>query len=473
MSGRKYRLINHNYMRSLWPLLILMAACSFVAKRYWAAIFQSESMITLLRLPGYKESKIASRVDEAQPYKTLLSLRRNHQSRNMHEKSLSNPLSSRFDSTGTKFSDNLKLNANPESVDNKLIQTVIKIVGEENEHNGSVNGYVDQLLYFLLAQGTHDRAILGANLRAQVVMSQLVSSVLTSMQFILPLLVIGERYKYYGWMFAKLWLIYVHKMLSDPDSTLSLNSVDYTLSSQIWPTVTQCMFKQYGYRGQEVVNAMCIVSINEICSKLFVVIWWVVALNIVLEIYCLVTLLFCSLNHNLIKWTFGLRFWPGARKEADSIATFRYRHARVLERILKNSRELGGSSDSLNDLGSHCSTEKSTIRCQTEKGQREEKLSYRPPGFCYKLLKKLRRPVQATRQDRDGLREMKEDSNMYFLLYLLYLRLGSSRGEIEVVLKSTSRVLDSYLDFISHPSESNSGVLDSDETPAFVSVVSR
>jgi len=458
LKNGHYELISHNYMRSLWALLILMAICSFVAQRRWAAIFNNDSLRAILKLPGSEDMALVKRTQEARPYEILMQLG-----------GAKRPSQKTCSQVGLI----------------SCIETIEILIGDENMHSRTLDYHPNQLIYLLLSSRTSAYRLSGLKLKRQIILYSIYSFLLTSAQFLLPLFFIGDKYALYGFNFLKAWLNYATNSLLQSSGS-NINSVDYELSARIWPTMTQCKYMQYGLQGHEYATVQCTVPINEICAKLFVVIWWFVVINIIIELASLCSILACSISFTTTKWTFGRRFWPRVRKQAETIVSFRYRNA-LLRRRLYND-PVGEASCLGEESGARLAavgeedikraklSEREKKKLEAEEGRFSAEASLdskkwylwctRDLGMvlacqCRKLANKGRR---GRIEVEDGFKEYKEDSNILFLLYLLYLRTGCSRKRTETIIRMTGNALANYLEALGkQAAEPGEGLLDTNE----------
>lgn len=480
---------NHNYMRSLWALLILMMVCSFVAQRRWASIFNNELLCALLKLPGYEKLNVVKRAQETKPYEKLNNLT----SEQVNKLILKQDMKGKQDRASINMKEQKQHQLELVGLSkrkNQLLNVIEVLTGAENEHNHTLDYYPNQLIYLLMARKTAAYRMSNLRLRRKMISYSIWSFSLTLMQYILPWAFIGDKYKLYGFNYFKIWLKYTLRQLMKPRSTI--NSIDYELSSQIFPTSVACEYQQYGLQAPESATIQCTVSINEICSKLFMIIWWFVAINIIIELYSLACVAFCSINFATIRWCLSRNRWPQARQEAKRIATFRYRHATLLQEQLKdyNLNNLNNSTAQVKQaVGADKLEEKSSTDESTKKANQkvntsnhEKKISEAEAEKCSsnrclgsknwylgccidmgsflsgqarKCARKmcsnsfcssLTRQKWKTVKDEDGYREVEEDPNIYFLLYLLHLRLNNSNKKMERIIKMTNSALDRYLE---------------------------
>lgn len=433
-------------MRSLWALLILLSICSYFAQRKWASLFDNDVLQALLQLPGYKDSRLVRAADSARPYEMLALL-----------------------------SSDLEVELNDKMMDPKVVELPrneqvshkIDIVDNYvNVYDHKLDYYPNQLTYLLLTKNAAAYKLSCLKLRRKLIIYSIYSTYFTLMQFILPLIFIGSEYLSYGWKFFVAFIKYILKLLTSNKPILD-NSIDYELSSSIFPISTQCEYQQYGMAGEiEKVTVQCTVAINEICGKLFVAIWWFVVINIIIEFWSLFTLLVCSINFSTIRWTFGLRYWPHARKQADLIASFRYRRSVLLnnKNKFKTIRPISAGNKQINQTNGHLATDKSVDLSDHEKKRLEAEGDNSPRSRTGSMSKRwyhwcmqdvcmpvagatIRFICCCTNRRRQFLeREAEKDINVYYILYLIYLRLGKSKSRIEEVIKMTSGVLCTYLD---------------------------
>ena len=421
-------------MRFYWTLLILIGLCSYLARRRWSALFQDDILQALLRLPGAAENRIAKAAENARPYE-LLAMLPHDIGEELDRKVKRNP----------KFA---------EMSQNERVSHTIAIVDKHaNIYDHQLDYYPNQLTYLLLTKEAAAYKLSSLKLRAKLISHCILSTCFTLMQFALPLLIIGDEYTLYGWTYLSALLTYL-----DSASSLSANSIDYELSPRIFPLSTQCEYKQYGQTGEiESYHLQCTAAINEISSKLFATIWWFVILSLLAEFWSLLELVLCSLNFATVRWTFGWRFWPGARQEANFIATFRHRRSMVLNRGRRNKLLMANKSKGPADIvrvaelsggeRKRLEADSSSIR------HRDDYLSdedyYKNQNICSKLVRPIANLICGASDERHGRplgAELERDINVFYLLYFIYLRLGSSRTRVEEVIRMTSSVLSSYLE---------------------------
>lgn len=497
--------INHNYMHSLWAVLILMATCSFIAQKRWSSIFNNDILRALLKLPGHENLSVVKKAQNLAPFEII---------------SKFSPKNESSEKETFKHDDNYLKQLPVELVDlskvNDFSESIDILTGYENEHNHTLDYYPNQLIYLLLPRQTVAYKMSGLKLRRDLIVYSIWSFSLTLMQFLLPLVFIGKNYKYYGLDFSKAWLKYTLKQLKNPRS--NVNSINYQLSSQIFPISVRCPYRQFGLQGAESVYIQCTVPINEICGKLFVVIWWFIIVNIFIEIYSMLCILIGSINFGTIKWCIGRRSWPKAQREAKKLATFRYRHAASVKNqkaaFLKlTSAETKQDSDehllskkhstlvqmeavTNNRMNNSTKTKTTTTtntdnkkdkrknnnielseaerkihEAQAEKDQTTSSsclsskkwyywcfkdiglyLSNKGRRICGKKMPFSKKDSSAQRtkwrttlEDKGGCKEIREDSNIYYLLYLLYMRLNRSKKKIERIIRMSSSALEKYL----------------------------
>lgn len=449
-------------MRSLWALLILLAVCSFLAQKNWASLFDNDVLQALLQLAGSSESRLVRAADNARAYEMLSEL-----SSNLNEELDSKMVK---DPKYSKMTRNEKVSRRIDIVDNYV-----------NIYDHKLDYYPNQLTYLMLTKNPAAYNLSWLKLRRRLILHSIKSTFFTLLQFILPLVFIGNEYFLYGWHYLCATVAYLIKVSSGKHVTD--NSIDYELSSNIFPTSTQCEYQQYGMAGStEKITIQCTVAINEICSKLFVVIWWFVVINLIIELYSLLTMVICSLNLNMISWSFGLRFWPNARKDADLLAAFRYKRQVLINRceqrkkfkaMPKITAQMHTMSDSKISDDSGQATgdsleERERIKRLEAEGRvqspsdvkecsdsedrsskqwylwctRDVCMSVTDP--CVKLICCL-----SDKRRKHLEQEPFKDMNVYYLLYLVYLRLGNSKSKVEEVIKMTARALNNYLEDLS------------------------
>lgn len=422
-------------MRSLWALLILLSLCSYFAQRKWASIFDNDVLQALLQLPGWDESKLVKAADSAKPYE-MLSL-----------------LSSNLDQELETDNDQVALLPR-----NKRLSYKMDLVDQHaNIYDHKLDYYPNQLTYLLLTKNAAAYKLSCLKLRRKLIIYSMCSTCLTLMQFVLPLLFIGGEYVSYGWRFLVSFMSYIWKLLSSNVPILE-NSIDYELSSSIFPTLTQCEYQHYGMAGEiERVIVTCTVSINEICGKLFVAIWWFVVINIMIEICSMFMVIVCSVNSSTIRWTYGMRYWPGTREEADTIATFRCRRSEMIRRhreLLPTHRPPINAIQNGHEK-KRIEAEKTMEASGCEQSKRWYEMGLQ--DCLLSLFKTITKIICCcTDRRRQSLEEEAgKDINIYYLLYLIYLRLGKSKSRVEEVIRMTATVLNTYLDDLQHENDNN------------------
>lgn len=339
-------------MRSIWAVLIMMAICSYIAQRQWSAIFNNDILVALLKLPGYEELSLVKKAQEVRCYELLTKLERE----------------------GIK-----------KAKESHSLYEIIKLIdGQDNECNHLLDYYPNQLLYTLLSGKQL------TNLKFKLIKYSLVSTILTLLQFLLPLHFIGMEYLLYGWNYLVAWCQYTIKQLKNEDSHKELNSVDYALSGRIFPLITQCEYRQFGLIGEESFVVRCMVPINEISGKIYAVLWWFICINIVIELYFLLQSLLC-LHHKIAKFWFLPRSFRG---DGESVA-------KLMQFIDAKSH---GYLDS--------------------KGMENSKALYQVIERDSKL----------------------PDPHIYYLLYFIYLRLNGSERKTKQVIQMTNDALKRYSD---------------------------
>lgn len=492
--------VNHNYMHSLWAILILMAACSFVAQKRWSSIFNNDTLRALLKLPGHENLSVVKKAQEMQPYKVL--------TKTMPKKELAN-----FKRANESEQEALNKNVDDHRIQqielvnlskvNNLSECIDILTGDENEYNHTLDYYSNQLIYLLLPRQTAAYKLSSLNLRRKLIIQSIISFSLTLMQHILPLAFIGKNYMYYGLNFFKAWLKYTLKQLSNPK--LNVNSIDYELSSQIFPTSVQCNYKQFGFQGPlpESATVQCTVSINEICGKLFVVIWWFIIINLMIEAKSLLCILIYPTDFRKTRWCIGGGWWSKVRQEAKKLATFRYRHSlsiqnRSVEFSAKSAEanhhdlldEVSLSNKNHSNLvhmepatKTNSTDKKKSNNEKIELSEGECKIHEAEAGgapvsssclsakkwylWCFKdvglyltnkgraicgkkvPLGKGKCSAQQTNwkplRDEEGYKESREDTNIYYLLRLLHMRFNGSDKKVERVVRMSSCALEKYL----------------------------
>lgn len=448
-------LITHNYMRDLWPLLISMAICSYIAQRSWASIFKHETLRALLKLPGHQDLAVVKRAQESKVYDSLRKLVPPTSSRKM----------SRADEAEARMLS--KKLTNLLEQDKSLFHTIDILAGDENECNKSLDYYPNQLIYMLIASKASAYKLAGLKLRRRLIQYSILSFTLTLMQFVVPWLTIGSKYTFYGFDYAKAWLRYTLKQVITMRA--DINTLDYMLSSRIWPTSTQCTYSQYGNQGMDSVTVQCTSAINEICGKLFVVIWWFIFINIIVEFCSLVWMLASSINVKTTRWFLGRKSWPKTRKEAQQVAKFRYKRALILhqhEKLLTDSNQ----DEDQKDADGHPELTERQKKILEAEAERQKKISSQASlsdkkwylwcsrDICMFLTNQGKKIGSATGilvkgnsnplRDEEGFKEVEEDQNIYYLLHLLYRRLNCSDKKTQQVVRMTSGALSNYLDYL-------------------------
>lgn len=453
-------------MRSIWLMLLFMFVTDWIMRFHWNYIFNSATMKGLLKLPGHEQLDIVKRCRAEHPN---LILRRLAQMVREHDNKTTGARSTSCQQTrdSTSF---LSSHSIPQNGDLGAVSTYIRIT-ENNEHNLIMNYYVEQFTYVLMSKSSSGYKLTDLKLRRKFILYLLVSLIVTMSHFLVPLICIGPAYLDYGLQVAGVWSSYlINASWSKPENTI--NSVDYKISSRIWPTSTQCQYMDFGYQGYESTIVQCTIPINEISGKFFIAIWFYTIINIAVVAYRFTTMLVILMNFKLTSKAFGAFYWPGARAEADALVGFRYRYARLLERLNHQHgvypRQLGQSPQSTcsnspamsareqkrheaNDLASCNGSRFSSSRncglfCFGHHILREH-----PDKVVCSLhnnqisLIGLPQPRRSA-PDPNGIMEKRDDMNMYILFYLLYCRLKCSRVRMEFILKETHRVLYEYLD---------------------------
>lgn len=418
--------INHNYMHSVWMLLIMMALLSFLAQRRWANIFNHDILRSILKLPGHEQLELVKLANQAQGYERLAQLGKRTAS---VEQTKSSPL------------------AIMSSGDGQQSISIDLLFGNPNAHNHLFDYYSNQLIYLLMADRASDYRLASMNLRRKLVVYSLFSFTATWLQYLLPRFFIGEQYRLYGWRYFQAWLRYMMKLSRATKS--KVNSIDYELSSSIWPTSTMCEYHQYGYQGMDTIVVQCVVPINEICGKLFAFIWWFVAFNIIIETFALISMLTCSISFSVTKRTFGFRFWPKASREATIVSNFRYNRLKAVQRRLKETGQYVDSfASKSNNLKSHHHDKFASCTSISDKSWLSQ-IKYDLCRYLSRQGRKLGR--RSGNQSGVELREIRRDVNILYLFYLMYLRFNKSQKRVEQVIKMTSEALDSYLIQLNDP----------------------
>lgn len=438
------KVVVHNYMRSYWPLLILLAVCSHLAQKRWAAIFQNETLKALLQLAGSAELRQVRAAESAKPYEMLSALSRD----------LDQEFARRLDEgpRAAELSRNERVSRRLELVDNYV-----------NIYDQALDYYPNQLTYLLLTRNVASYKLSCLKLRYKLLQHALLSCLLSLAQFLLPLAFLGRDYALFGWDYLSALARYMLKQLTS-DSCCLDNTIDYELSSRIFPTSVQCHYRQLSYTGSvESLSIQCTIGINEISAKVFAIIWWVVAVSLAVELGSLLALLVCSLNRSTISRTFGERFWPRAVYQANLIAQFRHRRS-----LLMSRQQQGGPPKLASPVhlvsGGKRATGAPLAGSQDEQLRRkkalESNLSYnldmgdgsgrsRANKWCLRgvvqALGWTGMPCDSAKRQKRLEREAERDINIYYLLYLLYLRLGSSKSKVEQVIRMTACALSNYL----------------------------
>lgn len=489
-------------MRSLWTLLILMAICSFVAQRKWRALFESDIYKALLQLPGNSDLIIVKAAQKAQPYNALARIEDD-------QKSKTQLSSAGSDSTGRQIND-ADLQANKQidlvlkavEAQQKLFgidSTVVNCIGEQNEYNHRLDYYPNQLVYLLL--GGPSKLLSSLDMRSELITYSLWSTSMTAMQFLLPWLFIGEEYIYYGWEYSKALLRYIIDqfrlilgselqvssatnlgVISDGGLVMSEtnpapNSIDYEISARIWPTLTKCEYSGYGLQGIEQTTVHCTVPINEICAKLFAVIWWFVVLNIVIEILALMSLVCSSIRESYVRLVFGVRFWPLCMAQADEIASFRIRYQRMFagaseqEKIALTSASLASPAGTIDRK--RLEAERDRLRDSYWTRQ-----SLKRTGFGGNHYSNALRQIGSsligsksvhddfdiecgTKPQENSTGHRSLDCAMYYVFYLIYLRLNKNKKDVQQVILMTSTALNTYLSLLDSALNSMTSMSDS------------
>lgn len=451
LNDGRYEVITHNYMQSLWLLLLLMSLCSVIARRYYWSIFQRDSLVALLKLPGYHELPLVKCVQNSPPYTTLLRMRNQQQKK--HGSRLTGGFKGEEKQIHETFDARQQL-LSIISIEEPLNETIIKM-SEENEHNITLDYYVNQLLYFLLAIRPAAYKISGLKLKSRLIKYHFVSVILSSIQFVLPRLFIGKKYNLYGWHFSEAWWDYIHKHILNSDNSSEPNQVTYDISAQIWPTSVMCQYEQFGYVQMERVTVQCTVGINEICAKFFAVIWWVIILSLLVEVYSFLIIIMSSLSYDITRNIFGYRYWPKVMDEVDNIATFRWQNNILISQLkncITNSQSsTNTSSDMINEAdrkhleareeynsGFSSASCLSFISCLLPQHDHSELDFMSSEHHFVRKTKSL--------PDENGFKETQHDSNMLFLLYLLCHRLRCSSKKTQLIIRATNRALLIYLD---------------------------
>lgn len=428
----KYELITHNYMRSLWLLLILMAICSYLAQTVWSSLFNNDTMRALLALPGHAELPLVKRAQEAKAYETLMKI-----------PAISNGL------VGKKQAGTV------EDIfeGSQLFCSLDLLAGEKNSYSHTFDYYPNQLIYLLTAARASASRVPGLRLRRKLLIHSLSSFFLTSMQFVLPWLFIGDKYTLYGLQYLRAWLHHAGNQaavslkagrIGHKQQVHQPNSIDYELSSRIWPTLTMCQYKKFGLLGIETVTVQCVVAINEICAKLFAVIWLFIAINIVIEILALLSVLICSFSSKALKSFFGWRFWPRSKEEAEAIATFRHQIARKLDNRYSAPIRLEQLSE--RERKQLEAEQNSASKAYARDNKLEEGIPLGSKKWYLWCSRDIGLFLTGGLRNQKSAQEAKEDSNIYYLLYLLYLRLGRSKKKTELVITMTGVALKRYLE---------------------------
>lgn len=451
-NDQRHELLTHNYMRDIWALLILMAACSFIAQKRWSSIFSNDIMKAALKLPGHNDLELVKRAQEAKAYEMLMSLPYINGTKStteehlvdFQEKNTSRGAASEFSGgESTKLPLSASNSKQQHNLSARFDGSISILLGHQNEYNHVLDYYPNQLIYLLLAGKNASYKFYQLKLKQKLVLYSIWSFCLTALQFVFPCLLINH-YKLYGWRWLRTWLKIRMKIILGKAS--ESDTVEYQLSSQIFPISTQCQFEQYGLIGQERATIQCTVPINEISGKLFVVIWWVIVINIFIELYSLLISLLCASNTRALAEFFGRKFWRGSKKQAKVIATFRHKQAVLLSKKAAFSVA--------NEAAQSTSTEEATLPCngknKKEFQAKEEEAMKKWYLWCLRdiglVVRQRSKKVNSKKAHGDGKGAKSEDSDIYYLLYLFYLRLGRSQKKVEQIIKMTSSALSRYLE---------------------------
>ena len=453
-------------------LILLIGLCSYFPQRKWANLFKNDTLQAVLRLPGFEESRLVRAAEQARPYEMLSRMKRD----------LGSELA---------WLELEQRAASPLSSSERVSRKIAMVDNHSDIYNHQLDYYPNQLIYLLLTTNTKAYRLAELKLRSGLIFYSLGSAGATVAQFLLPVAFVGAEYELYGWNYLGVLGKYLGQLLVARAPLSHVNTIDYDLSSRIFPTLTQCMRRSNAITGNEdVVVVNCYVGANEICAKLFALIWWLVVVNIVLELWSLLMISFSGLHFELTSCLFGFRYWPAARDQAYAIATFRHRRAalaRDLRRAAELRDQLAKSSRAnnllecqiarsplgkleLNKLGAHEAKHleaglkhKAKLSKYSHDEQEEEEEddddSLRHGDSAKTLVwlcltglgSALKRPLETIvdwltlKRRRKFGREPSKDINIFYLLYLLYLRLGSSRSKVEEVIWMTSVALENYL----------------------------
>lgn len=442
-------------MRSYWPLLILLAACSHLAQKSWAALFENEMLRALLQLAGSGELRQVRAAESAKPYEML--------------SALSSDLNSELEKRTAEGPD-----GGPLSRNERMLRRLELVDEHVNIYDQTLEYYPNQLTYLLLTKNTASYRLSCLKLRRKLILMAFVSSFFSLAQFLLPLVFLGNEYSLYGWRYLRATLNYLAKQLTGSKEAGLDNSIDYELSSHLFPINAQCKVRQNGMTGAlEEINTQCTIAINEICAKLFAVIWWMVVVSGILELWSLLMVVLCSLSFKTISYTFSLRFWPRVRQQADLIATFRHQRSVLMDRVrlMRRLRRLGGAHEPARQVAGAKKQERTAPAPPTgfldEQIRAKKKLesgwfgqedgtdsSARSLGkmLCLKDARAALKGgvdllvcCQADKRRRHLEVEAEKDINVYYLLYLVYLRLGNSKSRVEEVIRMTACALRNYL----------------------------
>lgn len=308
------------------------------------------------------------------------------------------------------------------------------LVGEQNEYNHTLDYYVNQALYMIVAcrSSLSGEKLSDLNLKWKLISNSLISTSVSLFQFIVCWIVIGDRYGLYGWRMARAWYKYILEQLMNPSSIV--NSVDYELSAHIWPITTSCMYSQYGLQGEERMTFTCSVPINEICGKTFMILWWLFVVQIICNLWSLFEVCMCSSSDIIMKWHFERNYWPKARKEARYIATFNYRHWKLLNKsrfaaMARSTSGEGGASEKAKlAMNNNDIDEQMTFAQIFDALRKKFSTIGNLTGHGYKKSSPM----------------IKEDINIYFYLSLLYFRLGKDEKKVEQIVLMISNALKVY-----------------------------
>lgn len=468
---------------------MILAACSYWAQRCWSAVFNNETMQAVLKLPGFQESPLVKAAEQIKPLE-ILSLN----ARDVHtDQHLKSPAINKLDSnvaSDEKFSHN-----------NKVIQRIQLLHSVANLYDHRLDYYANQLVYYLLTSQTKAFRMACPKLRSKLVIYSLNSFFCSLAQYFIALAFFGVEFRYYGWIFlVQLWsyISELARYLGVRNARLfPIITVDYHLSQHMFPTVTQCEFQQTSIDGMlDEKSVLCLAPVSEISAKAFMVLWWLVVISIVLELYSLCIILIGSLSHKLASRIYGCMYWPETKREANFVASFRSRRSilfnrchrlRVMGRQLdqgnlstmsklysksspankqhiegqlampnnnNNSKHLSEREKKRLEAESHLRGRQHPARMQrtrTASGDSQPERLWWPLALLVEVCSTIGRLVARVacclrnRRRKFYEEEKRFDVNVFYIMYLLYIRLGCSRAQVEEVIRNTSEALGHYL----------------------------